>query len=426
MMPDLHLTHCRSPQDEHENDKAAEQYRRELKTFLATLTQEQRRLYAAVESNRIGRGGVRVVAELTGLCQPTIARGRRQLADLLEGKSIKKERKPVKGRPRIEEKYPAIKAALEELVGDEVAGIPEGEQKWVRSSVAKLTKRLREQGFRVGHNGVWALLKRMGFSMKTAVRRRRGVSRDPDARDEQFRYIASQRKDFGQAGLPIISVDTKKKELIGNFRKPGRSWCRQAPEVDEHDYPSQAEGVAVPLGIYDVGKNRGYVAVGMSHNTPEFSVSVIAKWWQEEGHVMYPGKDHLLILADGGGANGSRATVWKKNLQEKLCDPFRLTVTVCHYPPGCSKWNPVEHRLFSAITKNWEGKPLRSFGLMLGYIRGTTTATGLVVKAYLDEGIYKKGQKATREELHSLNLQPHSVCPKWNYTIKPRADAPPH
>jgi hypothetical protein len=288
--------------------------------------------------------------------------------------------------------------------------------------VRKLAAQLKEQGFRVGRNGVWALLKRMGFSMKTAVRRRRGVSRDPEARDEQFRYIASQRKAFGQAGLPVISVDTKKKELIGNFRNPGRSWCRRAAEVDEHDYPSQAEGVAVPFGLYDVAKNRGYVAVGMSHNTPEFSVSVIAKWWQEEGHVIYPGKDHLLILADGGGANGSRATAWKKNLQEKLCDRFRLTVTVCHYPSGCSKWNPVERRLFSEITKNWEGKPLRSFGLMLGYIRGTTTTTGLVVKAYLDEGIYKKGQKATRKEMDSLNLEPHSVCSHWNYTITPRAD----
>jgi len=421
-MPTPRFHPCQCPSCLQEAYHSDQQYHRELNAFLGTLNAQQRRLYAAVEVNHIGRGGGRIVGEITGLCSPTIARGRRQLADLLAGKSLKQERKPVKGRPRIEEKYPAIKAALEELVSDEVAGIPEGEQKWVRSSVRKLAAQLKEQGFRVGRNGVWALLKRMEFSMKTAVRRRRGVSRDPEARDEQFRYIASQRKAFGQAGLPVISVDTKKKELIGNFRNPGRSWCRRAAEVDEHDYPSQAEGVAVPFGLYDVAKNRGYVAVGMSHNTPEFSVSVIAKWWQEEGHVIYPGKDHLLILADGGGANGSRATAWKKNLQEKLCDRFRLTVTVCHYPSGCSKWNPVERRLFSEITKNWEGKPLRSFGLMLGYIRGTTTTTGLVVKAYLDEGIYKKGQKATRKEMDSLNLEPHSVCSHWNYTITPRAD----
>jgi hypothetical protein len=388
------------------------------------LTQEQRRLYAAVEANRIGWGGVRIVAEVTGLCEATIARGRVQLADLLEGKPLKKERKPVGGRPRIEVKYPAIKAVLEEMVSDEVAGDPDGEQKWVRSSVAKLTKRLKEKGFPVGHNGVWALLKRMGFSLQTAVRRRRGVTRDRARRDKQFRYIAAKRKEFIKAGLPVISVDTKKKELIGNLRNAGQSWCKEAPEVDEHDFPSQAECVAVPFGVYDVTKNTGYVVVGVSHNTPAFAVSVIARWWQEEGCRAYPGKDHLLILAEGGGANGSRTAAWKKYLQEQLCDRLRLTVTVCHYPPGCSKWNPVERRLFSEISKNWAGKPLKSLGLMLGYIRGTTTLTGLTVKAYLDEGIYKKGQKVPREEMQKLKIRPRRVCPELNYTIRPRDGAP--
>jgi transposase len=424
-MPTPHSRNIRNPGGEHEADKPDEQHRRELQAFLATLNHQQRRLYAAVESNRIGRGGVRKVADLTGLGRPTIARGRRQLADLLQGKPLENENKPGKGRPRTEETYPGIKAALEEMLNDEMAGSPEGDHKWVRSSVAKLTKRLREQGYPVGHNAVWALLKRMGFSLRTAVRRRRGVTRDPARRDEQFRYIASQRKRFMRAGKPVISVDTKKKELVGNFRNPGRSWCRQAAEVDEHDFPSQAEGIATPFGVYDVTKNRGFVAVGMSHNTPEFAVNVIAKWWQAEGQTSYPGRDHLLILADGAGANGSRSTAWKKHLQEKLCDRFRLTVTVCHYPPGCSKWNPVERRLFSEISKNWEGKPLRSFGLILAYIRGTTTTTGLSVTAYLDEGIYKKGQKATREEMRKLNLKHHAVCSDLNYTIRPRTDALP-
>lgn len=398
-----------------------EQYRRELRTFLATLNDEQRRLYAAVESNRIGRGGVARVAEVTGLGRPTIARGRRELARLIVGKPIKKDRKPIRGRPRVEEKDTTITAALEEMLVNEVAGDPMGEQKWVRSSVRKIAKRLIERGFPIAYNTVWRLLKRMGFSLRTAVRRRRGLCKDPAARDEQFCYIATKRKEFGQAGLPVISVDTKKKELIGNFRNPGRSWCKQAPEVDEHGFPSQAEGVAVPFGVYDVGKNRGYVAVGMSHNTPEFAVSVIAKWWQEEGRANYPGKDQLLILADGGGANGRRCAAWRKQLQERVCDPFRLTVTVCHYPPGCSKWNPVERRLFSQISMNWAGKPLRSFGVMLGYIRGTTTTTGLVVTAYLDEGIYKKGQKVTKDEMRALNVKPHEICSDLNYTIKPRA-----
>ena len=420
-MPTATSTRCRRTHCPSGRDDPKAKASRELRLLLATLNFEQRRLFAAFESNRLGQGGVRRFAEFSGLSPQTIARGRRELDDLLRGKPpTKKIHIPTGGRPRIEQIYPTIIPALEEMLSDEVAGCPMGEQMWVRSSVAKLTKRLRAQGFPVGHNGVWALLKRMGFSLRTAVRRRRGVSKDPARRDEQFRYIASQRKEFRQAGLPVISVDTKKKELIGNFRNPGRSWCRCPPEVDEHDFPTQAEGVAVPFGVYDVAKNRGYVAVGTSHNTSEFAVSVIAQWWHEEGRGHYPRKAHLLILADGEGANGSRSAAWKKNLQERLCDPFRLTVTVCHYPPGCSKWNPVERRLFSEISKNWEGKPLKSYGLMLGYIRGTTTTTGLVVKAYLDEATYRKGQTVTREEIRKFNLAPHRVCPAWNYTIKPR------
>jgi hypothetical protein len=358
---------------------------------------------------------------MTGLCPQTIARGRRELADRREGKPPPpKERKPVKGRPRIEEKYPAITAALEEMLKDEVAGSPLGEQKWVRSSARKLAERLKEQGFHVSFNAVWALLKRMGFSMKMNVRNRRGVSRDPARRDEQFNYMASQRKAFRQTRCPMISVDTKKKELIGNFRSKGQAWCREAPEVDEHDFSSQAECLAVPFGVYDMTKNTGYVVVGLSYNTPEFAVTAIARWWQEEGRVTHPDADQLLIFADGGGGNGSRARAWKFNLQEKICDRFGLTVTVCHYPSGCSKWNPIEYRLFSQISKNWEGRPLRTLSIMLGYIRGTTTTTGLTVKACLDEGIYRKGQQVTREDMATLNLRLHDTCPEWNYTISPR------
>jgi hypothetical protein len=390
-----------------------------LAVFLATLSHEQRRLYAAVEANRLGRGGVGQVIELTGMCPPTVARGRRELADLLQGKSLKNEPKPGPGRPRVEEKNPAIIVALEAMLNDEVAGSPDSEHRWVRSSVAKLTKRLRERGFSIGHSAVWALLRRLGFSMRTNVRRRRGITRDPSQRDEQFRYIASQRKAFLEVSLPVISVDTKKKELIGNFKNPGRAWCKKPPEVNEHDYASQAECLAVPFGVYDIARNKGCVIVGMSYNTPEFAVSSIARWWEEDGRVDYPEAKEVLILADGGGGNGSRAKAWKLNLQEKICNRFGLTVTVCHYPPGCSKWNPVEHRLFSQISINWEGKPLTSLEVMLGYIVGTTTTTGLTVKARLDEGTYRKGQKVTREEMGKVNLKPHEVCSGLNYTIKP-------
>jgi hypothetical protein len=312
---------------------------------------------------------------------------------------------------------------LEQLLGDEIAGDPMGEQKWVRSSLRHLSERLAAEGHPASANTVARLLKKMGFSLKTN-RRKQGIRGRYPERDEQFQYIASQRRDFAAAGLPIISVDAKKKELIGNFLNPGRAWCREAAEVDEHGFPSAAECVAVPFGVYDLTRNRGHVAVGVSHNTPEFAVRTIARWWQEEGRAAYAGKDRLLILADGGGSNGSRSKAWKLNVQVLLCDRFRLTVTVCHYPPGCSKWNPVEHRLFSQISRNWAGKPLRTLGILLGYIRGTTTTTGLTVRAYLDEGIYKKGQKVTREEMAKINLQPHPIRSDWNYTISPANDCP--
>jgi hypothetical protein len=390
-----------------------------LRLFLATLNDEQRRLYAAVESRRQGRGGVARVAQITGLCAPTVARGRRELADLLEGKPPHSEFHPVGGRPRTEVKFPAIKAALEEMLSDEVAGDPMGGQRWVRSSARKLARRLREKGFPVGNGTVWRLLKRMGFSMKTSVRKRRGVTRDPVARDKQFRYIASQKEKFTAAGLPIISVDTKKKELIGNFRNNGRAWCREAPEVSEHGFASEAECVATPYGGYDLTKNRGFVVVGLSHNTPEFAVTVIVRWWEVEGQATYPNADEILLLADGGGGNGNRSRVWKWKLQELFCDRFGVKVTVCHYPPGCSKYNPVEYKLFSQISVNWAGKPLRSLELMLGYIRGTTTNTGLTVQASLDEGVYKKGLKVSREDMKRLSVKDHDVCPQWNYRSVP-------
>jgi hypothetical protein len=410
---------CRCPSCRQETDHPDGKYHRELIAFLSTLDQEQRRLLAAIESNRLGPGGVGRVSEMTGLCRATIRLGRHQLEDLVRGRPFRKVRKKGTGRPRTEQKYPAITAALEDLLNDEVAGSPEGEETWVRSSCRKLADRLSERGFSITPHTVWALLKRMGFSLRTHVRKRRGVSPDPARRDEQFRYIASLRKEYCQAGFPVISVDTKKKELIGDFKNPGKTWCRRPREVNEHDYASQAEGLAVPFGIYDVAKNTGYVVVGLSHNTSEFAVSAIARWWEEEGRVVYAGKSQLLILADGGGSNGSRSKAWRWNLQERICNPYGLMVTACHYPPGCSKWNPVEHRLFSQITNNWAGKPLRSLAIMLGYIRGTTTRTGLTVKAVLDEGIYPKGQKVSWKDVDGLNLMPHDVCPEWNYTIRP-------
>jgi Rhodopirellula transposase DDE domain len=394
------------------------------------------RLWAASESRAIGRGGITRVCAATGLSHKTVVKGLHELqlldaipagsessAEPKPGPAHRPEhdriRRPGAGRKLTEVKDPGVIAALEQMLVDEEAGDPMGEQRWVRSNPRQLSERLTAEGHPVGRGTVARLLKDMGFSLRTNKRKQGTSGRCPE-RDEQFRYIASQRQSFAATGLPIISVDTKKRELIGNFRNSGRAWAREAPQVDEHDFPSQAECSALPFGIYDTTRNRGYVVVGLSHNTPEFAVSTIGRWWQEEGRTAYPKAAHLLILADGGGGNGSRSRAWKVDLQQHLCNRFRLIVSVCHYPPGCSKWNPVEHRLFSQISRNWEGKPLRTLGIMLGYIRGTTTTTGLTVTTHLDENTYRKGQKVARDEMDQLNLKRHEVCPQWNYTISPK------
>jgi hypothetical protein len=447
-----------------------EQLRQKYEWLAPFLDERQKRLWAGAEARAIGRGGIARVAQATGLARGTVHVGVDELQayqddpssiqppdrlrrpssrkpltdenptllpnpekpiDPLPGAAIPEEtghrpspvsdpyrvRLPGGGPKLTEVKDPTILAALEKMPEGEVAGDPMSEQKWVRSSLRRLSERLATEGHQASPYVVARLLKDMGFSLK-ANKRKQGREGCPE-RDAQFLYIGSLRKRFTAAGLPIISVDTKKKELIGNFRNPGREWCKEAAEVDEHGFPSAAEGVAVPFGVYDVTMNTGYVIVSLSHNTPEFAVSTIAKWWENEGRLVYPAANQLLIFADGGGGNGSRSKAWKLNLQEKLCNRFRLTITVCHYPPGCSKWNPVEHRLFSQISKNWEGKPLRTLGIMLGYMRGTTTTTGLTVKAFLDEGIYKKGQKVTNEDMSKLNLQYNFERPSWNYTISP-------
>jgi hypothetical protein len=250
------------------------------------------------------------------------------------------------------------------------------------------------------------------------VRHRASTAYSPE-RDAQFQYIAQQKAAFLAAGDPVISIDTKKKELIGNFKASGQAWCKDPIEVNEYGFASQAECVATPCGIYDVRTNKGYVWVGTSGNTPEFAVTAIKRWWLQAGRLVYPEATSLLLLADGGGSNGCRCRAWKYHLQTDLCDGLGLTVTVCHYPPRCSKFNPVERRLFSHISMNWAGRPLSTLDRMLGYIRGTTTETGLTVEADLLEGDFRLGQTVPKGEMDRLALQPHQTCPTWNYTITP-------
>lgn len=311
---------------------------------------------------------------------------------------------------------------MEELVEDETAGEPTSDKKWVRSSLRQLSTALDEVGFYVGYVTVGRLLKALGFSLKGNRKASTGPPH-PD-RERQFRYIRRAKQLFAAAGHPIISVDAKKKELIGNFKNSGRVWRRKAEVVSVHDFPGDAEGRAVPYGIYDLIHNLGYVAVGTSADTSEFAVDAIC-WWRElEDRPRFPDETRLLILSDAGGSDGCRFRLWKKQLQEQLADRLGIEVMVCHYPTGASKWNPVEHRLFSYVSLNWAGKPLRSFEVMLNYIRGTTTKAGLEVEACLLDGEYEKRIKVSDEEMKALNLNRRRVCPRWNYIIKPRLALP--
>ena len=303
----------------------------------------------------------------------------------------------------------------------ETGGDPMSEQKWVRSSLRHLSDQLAP-AHAVSHTTVGRLLEQWDYSLKVNVKRLSGAAH-PD-RDQQFEYLQSRVEAFRQAGLPILSVDTKKKELIGNFKNAGRRWCQTADAVNEHDFEQDALGKAAPYGVYDLLRNQGTVYVGRSADTPEFAVEAIATWWQTEGQPAFPVADQLLILCDAGGSNGYRPRRWKQQLQEQLADRLGLEVTVCHYPTGASKWNPIEHRLFGPISINWAGVPLRTFDTLLACIRGTATETGLKVKAFLIDKVYEKGLKVSDAVMESLNIERHAVCPNWNYTLRPRTLEP--
>ena len=289
----------------------------------------------------------------------------------------------------------------------------------MRSSLRQLSQRLSQSGHRVSAPTVGRLLKKHDYSLHVNAKQKEAGSEHPQ-RDRQFQYIEAQQQAFRTAGWPILSVDTKKKELIGNFRNAGLAWSQQPLQVNAHDFLADALGRAVPYGLYDLQRNQGAVYVGTSADTPEFAVAALVQWWRQQGRRAYPQARQLLILADAGGSNGCHPRLWKEQLQSQLCDRFGLTVTVCHYPTGCSKWNPIEHRLFSQISLNWAGQPLRTFEILLSYIRDTTTRTGLKVTASLLTGSYQVGKRVADAVMKSLKLKHPTVCPQWNYTIRPR------
>ncbi len=292
-------------------------------------------------------------------------------------------------------------------------------KKWLNCRLRDIQAKLEERGHAVSLPVISRLLKAQDYRLRVNHKEAEGPSHPERA--GQFAHIQEQREAYQQAGQPCISVDTKKKELIGNFKNAGRIWCQEAEQVNIHDFPSEAGGRAVPYGIYDRVYNTGTVYVGQSADTPEFAVDNLAAWCQTELPQRFPGASHLFIEADGGGSNASRSRVFKKDIQEKLADGLGLTVTVSHYPPGTSKWNPIEHRLFSEISKTWAGSPLRSFDLVLGYIADTKTQSGLSVQAHLVTAEYSTGTRVTDEVMETLNIQFHEICPQWNYTISPRS-----
>ena len=306
--------------------------------------------------------------------------------------------------------------ALEEILKDATAGDPISGLKWTRKTTRKLAEELKGKEFHVGHSTVPRLVRKLRYTLRSNQKR---LSRKQDERrDEQMRHLTRIRKRFLKRNLPVLSIDCKKKELIGPFRNPGRTWRQQALPVLETDFPSDAKGKAVPYGIYDVGSNEGYLVVGVSHETAEFARTAIQRWWLEVGQARYPGCQHILLQADSGGANACDSWLWKAALQT-LADRFGITIRVNHYPVGASKWNLIEHRMFCIISQNWAGQPLDSYERMLKFIRTSKTKTGFCCQAHFDRRKYPSKQKLSPDEKAKLNLHPYRLFPEWNYTIKP-------
>ena len=391
----------------------AERYR----LMSAELNERQRRRFAASEARTFGRGGIAAAARACGLAENTVRKGLSELDEpgLLGGDRVRREGA---GRPAGEDSDPGLLDALRALVGDDVRGDPERVLLWTSKSVRNLAQELGAQGHRAGKDLVARLLKgKLGFSLQAARKTLEG-KQHPD-RDAQFRHINDTVSAAIAAGQPAISIDTKKKELVGEFKNGGREWHPKghAPRVNTYDFPSMAEGKAIPYGVYDIADNSAMVSVGIDRDTAQFSVAAIRAWWEQFGQVRYPEARQLVTTADCGGSNGNRTRLWKSELQ-KLSDDTGLQIVVCHFPPGTSKWNKVEHRLFSFISRNWRGQPLISYEVIINLIAATTTSTGLEVYARLDQNEYPK-LEVTDAELAAVNLTHDAFHGEWNYSINP-------
>ena len=382
------------------------------------LDERARRLWAAAESRAIGFGGDALVSSATGLARETIRNGRKELAAgiVLDGRV----RRPGAGRPAIHETQPGIIEALEQLVDPLTRGDPMSPLRWTCKSKANLAAAMAKNGWRVSPTKIGRLLHDLGYSLKSVRKSTEGAAH-PD-RNAQFEHINATATEFLERGSPVVSVDTKKKELVGDFKNAGKEWQpKGTPEKAlVHDFPTDAIGKAIPYGIYDMARNEAYVSVGCDHDTPAFAVASIRRWWTTMGERAYPDATELLITADAGGSNGYRARAWKLELQA-LADDLGLRVCVSHFPPGTSKWNKIEHRLFCHITQNWRGKPLRTFETMVELIGHTRTPAGLRVKAKLDTRSYATGVKITKAQMKALELHKHDFHGEWNYELHPHS-----
>jgi hypothetical protein len=383
------------------------------------LDERGRRRFAAAEAATGGRGGVSAVARVTGIARSTIGRG---LAELRAREPVAGDRvrRPGGGRKSLSETDASLLDDLRSLVEPATRGDPQSPLLWTSKSVRKLSESLREMGHTIGRTLVGQLLHQLGYRLQANRKTREGSSH-PD-RDAQFHYINERVKEALAAGEPAISVDTKKKELVGDFKNGGREWRPKGSpeEVRVHDFVIPALGRAVPYGVYEIAANAGWVSVGIDHDTAAFAANAIRGWWKLMGRERYPNARSLLITADGGGSNSWRVRLWKIELQ-KLADELGVPITVCHLPPGTSKWNKIEHRLFSFITGNWRGKPLVSHQVIVQLIAATTTKTGLKVRCQLDENTYPAGIKVSDAEMEAVNLTPHDFHGDWNYTVTPKA-----
>jgi hypothetical protein len=405
------------------DEARVEEIRSRYESLAPVMDERVTRLWAASEAKALGRGGVAAVTEATGILGKRVWSGMRDLKEIglhppMEPPRQQRVRRAGAGRKLLIEKDPAVVWDLDALVEPLTRGDPESPLRWTCKSVRKLAEELRAMGHQVGPQKVSELLHDMDYSLQGTRKTREGTEH-PD-RNEQFKHINAQARSFQRAGEPVISVDTKKKELVGDFANRGKEWrpAGEPEQVRVHDFIDKRLGKAIPYGVYDIGRNEGWVNVGIDHDTAEFAVESIRRWWRRMGRYAYPDAARLLLTADAGGSNGYRTRLWKLELQ-RFADESGLNVTVAHYPPGTSKWNKIEHRMFCHITQNWRGRPLESVETIVSLIGSTETKTGLRIKAAIDSHLYEKAIKVSDEQFASVHIKPHRFHGDWNYTICP-------